>query len=91
LDDFLWRRGSDGITAIWEMDGFNVKGANVTQWQAGLEWEVVGIGDFGGDGRDDLLWRRVSDGITAVWQMDGFVVASADVTSQQAGTEWGTI
>ena len=25
-------------------------------------WQVAGIGDFNGDGRDDILWRNVTGG-----------------------------
>ena len=37
--------------------------ADVTLWQAGLEWAIDGLGDFNGDGRDDFLLQRQSDGV----------------------------
>ena len=33
-------------------------------------WQVLGTGDFNGDGRSDLLWRNET-GITAIWEMNG--------------------
>ena len=30
-------------------------------------WQIVGSGDFNGDGRDDLLWRNPSTGQTTDW------------------------
>ena len=32
-----------------------------------LNWQVVGIGDFNGDGKSDLFWRNTSTGSNAVW------------------------
>ncbi|MFC2142027.1 hypothetical protein ACFLR7_03735, partial [Acidobacteriota bacterium] len=34
-------------------------------------WDIVGTGDFNGDGKVDILWRNYADGKDAVWYMDG--------------------
>jgi hypothetical protein len=31
-------------------------------------WQIVGAGDFNGDGTDDILWRN-NDGTVANWLM----------------------
>ena len=31
-------------------------------------WQVVGIGDFDGDGKDDAFWRFAGNGANAVWR-----------------------
>ena len=86
--DLLLRRHSDGVTAIWTMNGATVTSAGVTQFQAGSEWTIEAIGDFNANGRDDFLLRRNADGVTAVWSMNGTNVEDADITSWQAGFEW---
>jgi hypothetical protein len=53
---------------------------------AGLAWDIEGVGDFNGDGRDDLIWRS-NTGATAIWHMNGTTAAGA-ATSTQVGLEW---
>jgi hypothetical protein len=36
-----------------------------------LNWDIVGTGDFNGDGNTDILWRNYSTGENAVWLMNG--------------------
>jgi hypothetical protein len=41
-------------------------------------WNVVGTGDFNGDGNTDLLWRDYdTSGNTSIWFMNGTTVASS--------------
>lgn len=32
-----------------------------------LNWKLVGVEDYAGDGRTDLLWRKVVTGQKAIW------------------------
>ncbi len=84
--DILWRR-SDGLTAVWAMNGFTVSAADTTAWQAGNDWQVLATGDFDGDGRDDLFWRHTG-GATAIWRMNGTAITVGDVTQWQADNTW---
>ena len=64
-DDILWRN-ADGRMSNWlatEGGGFADNVANAYDFVS-LEWNVAGIGDFNGDGRDDILWRSVDGRIT---------------------------
>jgi VCBS repeat protein/acetyl xylan esterase AXE1 len=36
-----------------------------------LTWEIVGTGDFNGDGRADLVWRNQETGAVVLWLLDG--------------------
>jgi hypothetical protein len=48
-----------------------------------LNWQIVGTGDFNGDGQVDILWRyNGSGGANAVWYMNGTTLTGgADVPS----------
>jgi hypothetical protein len=32
-----------------------------------LNWKVVAVGDYNGDGKSDLFWRNSSAGYNAIW------------------------
>jgi hypothetical protein len=62
----------NGLAAMWLMDG----NANTTfvgavgPFNPGAEWQIKGVGDFDGDGKDDLIWQH-DGGQAAMWLMDG--------------------
>jgi hypothetical protein len=69
--DILWRDTS-GNLAEWQLNGATCNPFNAT-FNIGsvpLNWKVVGIGDFNGDGRSDILWRD-DQGNTSIWYMNG--------------------
>ena len=56
--DLLWR-SDDGTTTNWLA---NPNGGFTNNWDnfnivASPDWQIVGTGDYNGDGRHDLLWR----------------------------------
>ena len=65
--DILWRN-VDGQLSNWlgtATGGFVQNNANAAA-VVPVAWQVVGTGDFNGDGRDDILWRN-SDGTVSNW------------------------
>ena len=56
-DDLLWRSTNGGISnwLATSTGGFNNNDANALT-QVDTYWEILGSGDFNGDGRDDVLW-----------------------------------
>ena len=65
--DILWRAG-DGTVRDWlgQSNGAfvgNVANLNIT---VPNDWQIVGSGDFNGDGRSDILWRA-GDGTVRDW------------------------
>ena len=66
-DDILWRNDNGSVTDwLGRTDGRfdgNTDDANI---KVGADWQVAGVGDFNGDGRDDVLWRN-DNGALAEW------------------------
>ena len=69
--DIIWQH-DNGQAAMWLMDG----NANTTfvgavgPFNPGADWQIKGVGDFNGDGKDDIVWQH-ADGQAAMWLMDG--------------------
>ena len=88
--DILWRTDS-GALAIWAMDGNQLKSADYIRagataiGQPGADWNIVGTGDFDGDGKSDILWRT-DGGALAVWHLDGTQLKSADYLKAGSST-----
>jgi len=89
-DDILWR-SDDGALSNWLSNGggtFTINDGNAFS-QVPTYWNVAGIGDFNGDGRDDILWRNV-DGQISNWlgqANGGFVVNDANAFAS-VPTNW---
>lgn len=66
--DILWRSDTGTVTD-WlgtATGGWTDNSTNASS-STGLEWTIIAIGDFNGDGRSDILWRR-NDGVLSEWQ-----------------------
>ena len=66
-DDLLWRN-DNGIINTWLSQASGTFLNNSANSTAGVsaDWQVAGIGDFDGDGKDDVLWRQ-GGGAIATW------------------------
>jgi hypothetical protein len=61
-----------------------VHGTHLVSDQA---WQIIGGGDFDGDGKADIFWRNIETGANVIWLMDGFTytsVASLPAVSDQS-------
>jgi hypothetical protein len=78
MADILWRNTTTGDLAIWEMNGTTILNPSTSGvGNAALNWTVVGVGDFNGDGKADILWRNSTNGNLAIWEMNGTAVTSS--------------
>lgn len=64
---------------IWNTTSSAYALNNIGGYAAG--WNVIGMGDIDGDGKDDLLWRNPTSGQFAYWLMNGTVFVSAQTYS----------
>jgi hypothetical protein len=68
--DILWRDSSTGKNYVWDMLGTSFDGAPnqiALSSQTGSGWQIVGVGDFNGDGIADIVWRNPSTGANGIW------------------------
>lgn len=71
LSDILWRNDA-GLLTDWLATGKNrsfVPNDNANS-AVSPAWDVVGIGDFNGDGRSDILWRHEAGPVSS-WLSTG--------------------
>jgi hypothetical protein len=70
--DIVWQH-PDGWLALWLMNGVTlIASVPLTPGSVqDVQWQIAGMGDFNGDGKNDLLWRHTGRGDLGVWFMDG--------------------
>ena len=66
--DILWRDSATGANLVWLMSGTTYSTFSTTlAADTHLDWKIVGVGDFNGDGVADIVWRNSSTGANRVW------------------------
>jgi hypothetical protein len=70
------------------MDGVTLSASAYLYSVADTNWEIVGTGDFNGDGKTDILWRHYSTGQNAVWFMDGVTLSASAYLYSVTDTNW---
>ncbi|AFZ00679.1 lectin-like protein [Calothrix sp. PCC 6303] len=78
--EIVWRNSVTGENNIWSMQHGGVsntvpfgtispaKTSTITSF-TDSNWNIVGVGDFTGDGKKDLIWNNSSTGENEIWQM----------------------
>ena len=52
------------------------------------DWEIVGDGDYNGDGHADVLWRNMENGQNYMYLMDGFTIIGGGNVMSEADQNW---
>jgi len=87
--DILWRNKTTGQNVVWFMDVVARSGWSwIIPQVTDTNWEIVGTGDFNGDGKTDILWRNKSTGENEVWFMDGTTFKNWAPILQVTDTNW---
>src|SRR2546426_1190980 len=73
--DIVWRNSSSGQNYLYPMDGTTIKPTEgYLRTVTDLDWQIVAVGDYDGDGKSDLLWRNASTGQNYLYPMDGTTI-----------------
>ena len=87
--DILWGN-TNGTLAVWTMNGSAIASSGLVtsngitvNFGVGSTWNVMGVGDFNGDGTSDILWHNATTGAVVDWSMNGSnILNSQHVTYQ---------
>lgn len=89
-DDILWRNNA-GVVTDWlsTPSGGFVDNKDVLTTAIPGDWNVAGVGDFNGDGRDDILWRH-DGGMVTSWlgTADGGFVNNHENSATIVPNDW---
>ena len=79
--DILWRNSNTGEVDTWLITNGHVSGATAVG-VASSAWQLLGVGDFNGDGTSDVLWRNTNTGEVDTWLLaNGHVAGGSGVSS----------
>jgi hypothetical protein len=70
------------------MDGAAIAAAGSPLTVPDLNWRIVGIGDFDGDGKADVLWWHAGTGQVYVWLMNGLTIADSGSPATVPDLDW---
>jgi len=77
--DIVWRNSATGENYLYPMLGLAIKPTEgYLRTVADLDWQIAGVGDFTGDGKDDVLWRNGASGENYLYPMVGTAILSTE-------------
>ena len=88
-DDILWRNSTTGENYVYPMNGLSIKPAEgYLRTVADQNWQVVGPGDFDGDGKADILWRNSATGQNYIYLMNVTAIVTEGYLRRVADLNW---
>jgi len=93
MADILWRKVNpgqpdNGQMAIWLMQSGSRTANLALPTVSSQNWQVVGSGDYNGDGDADILWRNVANGQNAMWLVGGGTLMANLSVSSVGNLDW---
>lgn len=82
----VWRNVNSGQVSIWFMQHGQMVG-EMTPGTRGLDWTLLALDDFNGDGTSDLVWRNTT-GAVSIWLLDVEGRVTRDVSPGIATSDW---
>jgi hypothetical protein len=87
-DDLFWRNRATGENYVFPMDGVTVKPTEgYVRLVADLNWQIVALGDYDGDGKIDVFWRNAATGDGYVYPMDGLAIKATEGYTRSVGDQ----
>lgn len=86
--DILWRNATTGQDSVWVLNGTPLASSAFLQPNIPGPWQIVGSGDFDGDGRPDILWRNATTGQNSIWLMNGATTMNTAFLTTVADPNW---
>jgi N-acetylneuraminic acid mutarotase len=88
----LWQNSSTGAISSWKMNGHILHSFKLVQPTiSDPNWQIVGTGDFNGDGNSDILWRNQQLGKTIVWLMNGSTLDQWHYVLPDISSDWNIV
>ena len=81
--DLVLRHRGTGLNSLWFMNNNVLEQSQpiLPDLVPDLDWEIVGTGDFNGDGQRDLVWQHRTTRVIGVWFMNGRAMSSTALTN----------
>ena len=86
--DILWRNATTGQDSVWVLNGTPLASSAFLQPNIPGPWQIVGSGDFDGDGKPDILWRNATTGQNSLWLMNGATTTNTAFLPTVADPNW---
>jgi uncharacterized repeat protein (TIGR01451 family) len=85
--DVIWEEPTVGWAQVWYLGG--AQGVSITgaaDLTKANPWNIVGVGDFNGDGNPDVVWQDPVSGAVQVWYLGGAggvtLIGAADIATK---------
>jgi hypothetical protein len=90
--DILWRHSVTGENYVYPMQGTAILGGEgYLRAVPDANWQIVGIGNFDGQGGADILWRNDATGENYIYLMSGNSIVGEGYIRTVADRSWRVV